>query len=269
MMTCGFWNSHRSEINCVERLALDSRGRLAMLDGKRIGSIIILTASALILVCSQNTSAQKPASDPISVSDLFRMLANQPDHIADRTIVVNDNVVKMKVAKKHDRIRYEFYPLDQADSLRDESYRHYKLITIGKINQPAIALDPQEKTYAEAPETFKMAAFDVEAFLKNAPAEMGKLKTESAGTENIEGIEANKIRITFEGNPEEMYLYFAKDTKNLFLRMDSGSVKQVRGSYTLSNVSLDVPDELFEIPKDYKRVKFDSMVALLKQKALK
>jgi len=47
------------------------------------------------------------------------------------------------------------------------------------------------------------------------------------------------------------------------------TIKQLKGSYTASNVSFDVPDELFEIPKDYKRVDFSLMISAIKQKALK
>lgn len=241
-----------------------------MLKRKRAVVIIFITALVLAFTGSQHASAQKTQPEPISSSDLLKMLANQPDHIADRTVVLNDIAVKIKVAKKQDRMRQEFCPLDQAPSLKDESYRRYKIITISKLNQPTIALDPQEKTYAEAPQAFASVAFDLEAFLRNMASETAKLKAEIVGTETIEGIETNKIRLTFEGETEEMYLYLARDSrKNLFLKMDSGSVKQLRGSYTASNISFVVPDELFEIPKDYRRVTFDSMVASLRQKALR
>jgi len=231
--------------------------------------LVIITALMLILGCGSNASVQKPKSENISFPDLLRMFADQPDHMADRTMVMNDSVIKMIFAKKQDKIRHEFYPLDEADSLKSDSYRSYKIITISKPNQPTMAFDPQERTYAEAPEDFKLVSFDIEEFLKNASAELGKIKAESAGTEIIEGYKASKIRLRFEGETEEMYFYFANDLKNLFLKMDSGSIKQIRGSYTVSNVSFDVPDELFEIPKDYKRVDFNSMMSTIKQKALK
>jgi hypothetical protein len=226
----------------------------------------VITALTLILGCDGNVVAQKPKSETISFPTLLRMLADQPDHMADRTLVVNDSVMKMKFAKKQDRIRQEFYPLDQA---KNESYRDYKIITISKLNQPTIVFDPQEKTYAEASEDFKMVSFDIEELLKNASAELGKIKAESAGIETMEGHEASKIRITFEGSTEEMYFYFANGLKNLFVKMDSGTIKQIKGSYTVSNVLFDVPDELFEIPKNYKRVDFNSMISAIRQKALK
>ena len=231
--------------------------------------VVIIAALTLILGCGRNASAQKHKAETISFPDLLRMFADQPEHIADRTIVINGSVMRMKFAKKQDTIRQEFYPFDQAGALKSDSYRDYKIITISKLNQPTMAFDPQERTYAEAPENFTLLSFEIEAFLKNASAELGKIKAENAGTETIEGHKANKIMIKFEGSEEAMYFYFANDLKNLFLKMDSGSIKQIKGSYTVSNVSFDVPDELFEIPKDYKRVDFNSMISRIKQKALK
>lgn len=231
--------------------------------------LTIIAALTLTLQYSRNTSPQTSQPESISFSDLIRMLADQPDHMADRTIVRIDNVIKMKFAKKRDKIRHEFYPLEAADSLKTDSYRNYKIITIAKLNQPTMALDPQEKAYAEAPQDFKFVSFDLESFLKKVSAELGGIKAESVGTETIEGLQATKIRIRFEDSAEEMYFYFARDHKNLFLEMDSGTIKQIRASYTVSNVSFDVPDELFEIPKDYKRVDFNSMISTIKQKALK
>jgi hypothetical protein len=234
-----------------------------------IHGLIIVTAFVLAVVCGPDVNARQAKSETISFPNLLLMFADQPDHMADRTLVVNDSVIKMKFAKKQGRIRQEFHPLDQADSLKNESYRYYKIITIGKLDQPTMAIDPQERTYAEAPEDFKLVSFDAEALLKRVSAELGSIKAESAGVEVIEGYEANKFKIKFEGSKEEMYFYFAKDMKNLFLKMDSGNIRLLKGSYTVSNVSFDVPDELFEIPKDYKKVDFNSMLSVIREKAVK
>jgi TonB family protein len=57
-----------------------------------------------------------------------------------------------------------------------------------------------------------------------------------------------------------------RDMKNLFFKMESEGIDSMRGSYFVSNVSLDVPDELFEIPRDYKKVDFGSFMSTLKEK---
>src|SRR5690349_13705721 len=207
---------------------------------------IILAALMLAFAPCRSTDAQQPKAGLLTFADLIRMLADQPDHMADRTVAVNGAVTKMKFAKKQDRIRQEFYPLDQATTLKNDSYRFYKIIMIGRLNQPSVAIDPQEKTYAEAPEDFKVVAFDVQDFLLRASAELGKVEGERVGTETVEGHKASKIKLKFKGSPEEMYFYFAEDLKNLFVKMDSGTIRQIKGSYTVSNVSFDVSDGLFE-----------------------
>ena len=230
--------------------------------------LTLLAALLLVFASEGNAGAQQPKPEPLTFADLIRMLANQPDHMADRTVAVNGAVTKMKFAKKQDKVRQEFYPLDQATALKNDSYRSYKIILISKLNQPSIAIDPQEKTYAEAPENFQLASFDIQGFLLRASAELGQIEGERAGTEMIEGHKASKIRLKFKGSAEEMYFYFAEDLKNLFVKMDSGTIRQIKGSYTVSNVSFDVPDGLFETPTDYKRVGFETMISTIKQKAL-
>jgi hypothetical protein len=240
-----------------------------MIVSKSISCLVLLIAVTATVGCDQNVSAQRSNSEAISFATLLRMFADQPDHMADRTIIINDSVIKMKFAKKQDRIRQEFYPLDQANTLKDESFRYYKIVTISKFNEPTLAFDPQEMTYTEAPDDFNLVSFDIEAFLKNASTELGKIKAENVGTEILDGRKANKIRITFEGETEEMFFYFAKDMRNLFLKMDSGTIKQIRGTYTVSNISFDVPDSIFQVPLGYKKVDFNSFITAIKRKALK
>jgi hypothetical protein len=202
------------------------------------------------------------------------MYADQPDHMADRTVTFNGNVVKVKFARKGDNVRNEIHPFDLSDRIKDESYRFYRIVLISKVNGPTMALDPQEKTYAEAPENFKLVSFNIDEVFKNLTAEVDQLQAQRIGTEIIEGHKSTKVRLRFVGDAtedpdEEIYFYFAQDLKNLFLKMDASKVKQLSGSYTVSNVSLDVLDDLFKIPEDYRKVDFDSMLAVIKRKALK
>src|SRR2546425_11561192 len=120
-----------------------------MLERNLMHSLIVITALTSIIGCGRNANAQKHPSETISFPTLLRMFADQHDHMADRTIVMNNSVVKIRFAKKQGKTRQEFYPLDQADTLKNESLQYYKIITISKFNQPTTAFDPQEKTYAE------------------------------------------------------------------------------------------------------------------------
>jgi hypothetical protein len=226
----------------------------------RVGLTLLVIATAGF---AQSTNAQKTKSTKsrkIPFEELVRMMADQPDHVADRTIAFNDSVVKMKFAKKQDKVRNEFYPLDQAEAPKLPAFRNYKLITITKTDQPVIALDPQEKTYAETPPPFSSNwGFDVQGLIKSAAVELGKISAEMIGTVMIAGQPARKMKIGFGGKGEFMHFYFAKDS-NLVLKVDSGNIRQIRGSYSISNVSFNVPDDLFEPPPGYRRVDFDSFI---------
>jgi hypothetical protein len=212
------------------------------------------------------TIAQKSRPAKISFEELLRLLANQPDHLADRTLAFNNSVVKMKFAKKQNKVRNEFYPLDQPGSAWTPAGRNYKIITILKPDQPMLALDPQAKTYAEAPTDFNPGSFDVESFIKAASGELNKLNALNVGTVLVGGKPATKMRVSFEGKREFMYFYFAKDG-NLLLKIDSGNIKQIKGSYSISNLTFNVPDELFEVPPGYKKVDFNSIMETIKIKS--
>jgi hypothetical protein len=257
----GFWL--KQELTATQKRRTVMHMRKALHTFALVGIVILITN------CKPSQSAQKTAPQAISFATLLQMFADQPDHIADRTIVVNNSPMKMRFAKKQARTRQEFYPLDQAERLKNEADRNYKIITLIQPGQPSVALDPQERTYAQMPDAFNLVPFDIESFLKNAASEMNKVKIEKIGTENIDGHAASKIRMRFEADNEEMYFYFASDLKNLFIKMDSGTIKQLQGSYTVSNVSFDVPDDLFEVPKEYKKVDFNSLISMLKSRILK
>ncbi len=73
------------------------------------------------------------------------------------------------------------------------------------------------------------------------------------GTLIIDGHKCIKIQATRKNSPEKIFLYPAEDLKYLIivaqvLNPPRGSVQK------LSNISLDVPDSLFEIPSDYRGI---------------
>ena len=231
----------------------------------------IFAALLIAIGCAGNAFAQQSKSESISYADFIRMLGNQPDHQADRTIVRGNAIVKMKFAKKQGRVRQEFCPMDLADNLKDESFRSYRIITISQADKPTLALDPQEETYAEAPEAFGLVSFDVRAFVDSMVKAAGELNVviTRVGSEMIDGHPSTKIKFGFKGEQEAVNFYFANDLKNLFLKMDSGDIKEIKGSYSVSNISFEIPDELFDIPKNYKKVEFNTMLSSIKQKAVK
>jgi hypothetical protein len=232
----------------------------------KIGKFALIVALIVIAGVAPAATAQKSKPAKIPFEELLRLLANQPDHLADRTLAFNNSVVKMKFAKKQNKVRTEFYPLDQPGNFRTPAGRQYKIITIIKPDQPMMALDPQAKTYADAPPDFSIGSFDVESFIKAASGELNKINALNVGTVMVGGKAATKMKVSFEGKREFMYFYFAKDG-NLLLKIDSGNIKQMRGSYSISNLTFNVPDELFEVPPGYKKVDFNSIMETLKIKS--
>jgi hypothetical protein len=213
-----------------------------------------------------DSASSQPAAEALTLEALLKMFETQPDHMADRLISFNGSTVKINFAKKGDKSRQEFYPLALAPALKSEADRNYCLLTIIQDKQPAISIDPQAKTYAELPKDFSLAPFDIEHFLEEAKSELGKLKIEDTGTERVEGHEARKIRVTFEGEPGEILFYFAKDLNNLFIKMDSKGLEEMTGTYALSNISFTVPDELFTLPQGYKKVDFNALITAMRSK---
>ncbi len=229
--------------------------------------LLILFALLSIPACRpQQPSAEQPATSTLSMEMFLKTFAAQPDHTADRVITLNGSVIRISFAKKGDKSRQEFYPLSQATNLKNEADKNYRVITIAQENQLTLSLDPQAKTYADLPDHLSLAPFDIEQFLEAAKSELGKIKIEDVGTETIDTRAARKIRLTFVGEPGEIFFYFANDLQNLFIKMDSKGIEEMTGTYTLANISFTVPDELFALPQGYKKVDFNTFITAMRGK---
>lgn len=232
---------------------------------------------AVVIGCSANVGAQQHQSEKIPFQTLLKMLSDQPDYLADRTIVLNGRLMMMKVARKQGRIRREFYPLQFAQSVKDESLRFYKLITISGAGRTISAFDPQARTYAHLPEeledAFEQISLDIEPLFKKMAKILTGSQVERVGSDIIDGHPSAKIRVETEiqgYKSAPIYLYFAQDMENLLLKVEADSVKDKgMSSYTASNVSSQVPDELFEVPKNYRRVEFSAMLSSMEKTVLK
>jgi hypothetical protein len=74
------------------------------------------------------------------------------------------------------------------------------------------------------------------------------------GTRVINGHKCLKIEATRKDKPEKFYFYAALDLKNLVIVAQIVEPTRTTVQH-LSNISLDVPDSLVQIPSDYKRRK--------------
>jgi hypothetical protein len=232
---------------------------------------LLVFASLLYSVsCTPTAGAQKDLPETFSFPGLLQILANQPDHTADWTISVRDekfgiNLARhIKIARKQGKARQDFYPLEDAERLKNKTDRGYRLFSIIQPGQPPLVFDPQAKTYTEMASELKGNPFDVDQFVKNSQRLMDKVKLQAGGIVSIDGHEATKVKMTIDGEGE-IFFYFARDMKNLLIRIYSGDNQG--GAFTVSNISFDVSDDLFQMPGGYKRVTLRAFKSPLDRKA--
>jgi hypothetical protein len=260
----------------------------------------------LVTAIAPNIIAQTANTKAIPASEILQMTAAQPDHIGDISIIVNGTVrAKWKFAKKQNKVRKEMYRANNED-LPGEVHRDYRIVTISEHRQatppvntsalnlllaptpqkvrPSLAFDPRARTYAELPHNVEYARLDLYNFLDRITSETSAVKIEELGTVVIDGHEARKIKVEFkrqEGErilreQGEVFLYYAKDLKNLLIKLELEYVGQYEVGeapafsqarhfvYTLSKISLAVPDDLFNLPEGYRKLEFDEFLASIK-----
>lgn len=230
----------------------------------------------VLLLMSAATSrpyacAQISQPEIISFSAFLEMCANQPDFTADWLILINEpsvgikSINRIKITRKQGQSRREAYPLENERSLKNKADRDYKIILIDRPGQPPIALNPQRKTYTQTPPAFNAADFDIDSFIKSKSRGFGDIKVESVSNVIFAGHRTTRIKLTFAGETGQLFFYFAKDLNNLMIGVDTGKPKG--SSLKVSNISFEVPDDLFQIPRGYEKVDFTAFLETVRQKA--
>lgn len=172
------------------------------------------------------------------------IVANQPDFVADLTFFYGEGFGGMsggeRIARKGKRYREEsqFW------------------LFIGEEGKPAARVSTEAKAYDDMEPTRDQSASGSSPFNPKTIAEESDVTFTALGTVMLSEHKCIKIEAARKGKPEKIYLYAARDLKNLII------VAQVlnppRGFVqTLSNISLEVPDNLVEIPADYKPIDHD------------
>jgi hypothetical protein len=222
----------------------------------------VLVLGGMILSSSAGrigANAQGERQEINSFQSLLQMMANQPDYVADFVIVIDAAFMqvkmtrRLKIAKKHGKSRREFHPFEDSEKLKPGVAGSYKLFIITTPGQPAQVFNPQEKTYTEILDRSPVAPIDIDNLVKKLSKPGEAVRVENAGTANMNGHKVLKVKLTFEGGKEGMFFYFAEDLKNLFVGMDGFGSKDT-SKLTVSNISLDVPDDLFDMPNGYRKV---------------
>jgi hypothetical protein len=248
--------------------------------------IITRMILALIIVsitstpaCNQNLSAQDSSTKSDLVTAMLEIFGNQPDYTADLSIVIA-SPIRMKMARKEGKVRMEWLNSGNSASGKNKASEYYRTIVINRPNEPSIAFDPQQKTYCEMPDESRPPTPEMLQLLKEAMKGKDgfKVKLKNLGTETLDGHETVKMEIILKSDkPSQsdkggLFFYIAKDLKNLVIKMEVTELYEDQPtplgqgwSYTLSNITLDVPDDLFKMPVGYKKVDFGSFMATFKQ----
>lgn len=247
---------------------------IIILSGFLIAGIVFPTAS-----WEQSASTQNASRENDILTSVQTLFANQPDCVAYIAIVLVKDAIMQRFAKKQGKTRCEFSVFDLKDG-NLQKVSNDRITVIAYPSRTWIGLDPQEKTYSELPESFRPDLLDAQELYKRVvrTEDEHKVIVENVGAKALNGHRVQKIRVSFKGNKPEngIFFYVAKDLKNLIIKMevndlyeDQPSRKGEKLSLSLSNVSLNVPDALFQIPKGYRRVEFNSFISTIKRRTLK
>jgi hypothetical protein len=244
---------------------------------RMILTLIVAASTSLTLARNQDKGAQPSDPKHDSVTALLEILSNQPDYTADVNMVIAEPQ-RMKMSRKQGKLRREFlYPVKDASG-KDKANAYYRTITIERLGQSTILFEPQQKTYCEIPVGSSPPVIGMQQLLDNLMNNIEGIRVRNLGTEILDEHEATKMHITMTGDkpPKSdrhgLFFYFAKDLKNLLIKFEVLELYEDKPtppgkgwSYTLSNISLDVSDDLFQMPVGYKKVDLNSFLATLKQ----
>jgi hypothetical protein len=168
--------------------------------------------------------------------------------MGDATLVNSDqSKITSRIIKKGGVLRAEFafpksFPLKVVEGTPF-------IVQLERGRAPLVFL-PELKTYAEGPEFLRFSPGAMTQQLFGVIASRTSLKIEEAGVETIDGHECVKVRFTEEGKPTDLFLWFAKDLKNLVTKVE-GQFEGRQFQLSLTNVSIDVPDTAVALPQDY------------------
>lgn len=192
----------------------------------------------------KNEEVLTPLTDEERALNPRDIVADQPDFVADLTFFRSETVSggggAMRLARKGNRYRHEsqFW------------------IFIGEQEKPAARLFPEAKVYDDMESPREESAGGSSPFNPETLAREPDTTFEALGAVDIDGHRCIKIQAVRKGKPEKIYLYAARDLKNLII------VAQVINPpfafvQRLANISLEVPDSLVQISSDYRPIEHD------------
>lgn len=191
-----------------------------------------------------------PLTDEERALNIRELIANQPDFGADLEFFVAEHKIGGAYGFAYRVVR-------KGKRFREESQFW---IFVGEIGKRTARLFPPSKSYDDM-EPPRAASMNEGGLLSNPNillADGGTTLT-ALGKQKIEGHDCIKIEATRKDRPEKIYLFAARDLKNLIiLTQIIGPEKSTTAR--LRDITFDVPDDLVQIPSDYKVIERDRWV---------
>ena len=224
---------------------------------------LISLSLALLLSCrSQNDSPATSPNTLVSVTPPFQ--TREPERYRATRTITNvkangqTNVMKHTIAKDGESRRIE----DEFGSVK-------MIFLFGP--QGRFLLLPDEKVYMDqaegaAPSTIDEDESSADRLLHT---ESETSSYEQLGTEVISGRKTNKYRVVVNGAnaanvSSSETLIWIDEALGMPIRSEMKSSDGSRSTMELSELSLDVDKNLFQLPADYKKVPFSEMTRYLK-----
>jgi hypothetical protein len=193
-------------------------------------------------------AAQKPKPTPPVNPALEKVIGDQPDTLQAIQIISQGGASSTRVtfARKGDLQRLEF------------SQGNTPIVMIGRPDlKKNFTMRADNKVFSEAPHTDilgpRLDPFNLR-YLRTYASR--NIKIEDLGSENINGHNCNKYRLSFDqaNNVETITVWKAPDLNNLIIRQEMEFLN-IKSSVELQNIQLSVTDDLFQLPKDYQQAR--------------
>ncbi|MEA2205748.1 MAG: hypothetical protein QOE77_2524 [Blastocatellia bacterium] len=176
------------------------------------------------------------------------VILNQPDFVADLDFFVGEGFGGYGGAERLAR---------KGNRYREESQFW---IFIGELEKPSARLFPEDKTY-NGFESARGGSADRTPINPRVLALENDVSFTALGTRVIDGHNCLKIEAMRKGKPEKFFFYAARDLQNLVIVVQLVEPKRTT-QQRLSNISLEVPNSLVEIPSDYKSIEHDRWIKI-------
>ncbi|HNB74331.1 MAG TPA: hypothetical protein PKZ53_13395 [Acidobacteriota bacterium] len=222
---------------------------------KKLHYIVLLILVLLIPETgySQGKGKARTSKPSVDFSYLVGKFSTQPDYVADMEVNAMNHIIHQTFAKKSGKIRNEFAPFEDSVTPVSNRARMYKVIVIASPDQPIIVLDPQAKTFTELQDAPMLQAFDISKYLQTLNKFARQVIVQNAGQAQTNGYQTTKYEMRFKRDPHGINFFFASDYQDLLIKVETSNPRE-KFSFSLTNVSLEVPDTLFEVPKGYQEI---------------